>query len=37
MPRPATEWPALHQYAERMKARPSWKKLYALEGLSEWS
>jgi hypothetical protein len=37
MPRPATEWPALQQYAARMKARPSWKKLYALEGLSEWS
>jgi len=26
MPRPATEWPALQQYAERMKARPSWKR-----------
>ena len=37
MPRPATEWPALQQYAGRMKARPSWKKLYALEGLGEWN
>jgi glutathione S-transferase len=37
MPRPATEWPALQQYAVHMKARPSWKKLYALEGLSEWA
>jgi glutathione S-transferase len=37
MPRPATEWTALHQYAARMKARPTWKKLYALEGLSEWT
>ncbi len=37
MPRPATDWPALEQYAARMKARPSWKKLYALEGLNEWS
>src|SRR5579862_60712 len=31
MPRPATEWRALHQYAVRMKARPSWKKVCALE------
>lgn len=37
MPRPATEWTAPQQYAARMKARPSWKKLYALEGLSEWT
>ncbi|HTX05191.1 MAG TPA: glutathione S-transferase family protein [Steroidobacteraceae bacterium] len=37
MPRAATEWPALLQYAARMKARPSWKKLYVLEGLSEWA
>jgi glutathione S-transferase len=37
MPRPATEWPALRQYAARMKDRPSWKQLYALEGLSDWS
>ena len=37
MPRPATEGTALHQYAARLKARPSWQKLYALEGLTEWS
>jgi glutathione S-transferase len=37
MPRPATEWTALDQFAARLKARPSWKKLYALEGLSEWA
>ena len=37
MPKPATEWPALQQYAVRMKARPSWKQLYALEGLSDWT
>lgn len=35
MPRPATDWPALQQYTARLKARPSWQKLYALEGLSE--
>jgi glutathione S-transferase len=37
MPKPVTEWEALNQYATRMKARPSWKQLYALEGLSEWA
>ena len=37
MPKPATEWPALQQYAVRMKARPSWKQLCALEGLSDWT
>jgi glutathione S-transferase len=36
MPKPATEWPALQSYAVRMKDRPSWKQLYALEGLSDW-
>jgi glutathione S-transferase len=36
MPKPATEWPALQSYTVRMKARPSWKQLYALEGLSDW-
>jgi glutathione S-transferase len=37
MPRPATEWPALRAFAARMKARPSWKRLYELEGLTEWA
>jgi glutathione S-transferase len=37
MPKPVTEWPALRQYAARMKARPSWKQLYALEGLTDWT
>jgi glutathione S-transferase len=36
MPRPATEWPALRRHADLVRARPSWKKLYELEGLSEW-
>nr|WP_275578247.1 glutathione S-transferase C-terminal domain-containing protein [Dyella mobilis] len=36
MPRPATEWPALKQLADRVRARPSWKRLYELEDLSEW-
>jgi glutathione S-transferase len=37
MPKPATEWPALRQYAARMKDRPSFKQLYALEGLLDWT
>ncbi len=37
MPKPVTEWAALQQYAARMKARPSWKQLCALEGLGDWT
>jgi glutathione S-transferase len=37
MPKPATEWPALRQYAARMQDRPSWKQLCALEGMSDWT
>jgi glutathione S-transferase len=36
MPHPATEWPALMKLAELVRARTSWKKLYELEGLTEW-
>jgi glutathione S-transferase len=37
MPKPATAWPALNEFAARMKARPSWKRLYELERLTEWA
>ncbi|WAS91573.1 glutathione S-transferase family protein [Nannocystis punicea] len=37
MPRPATEWPHLAALARRVKARPSWRRLYAIEGLTEWT
>lgn len=37
MPRPATQWPHLAKLAERMKARPSFKRLYEIEQLSEWA
>jgi len=37
MPRPATEWPAIREYVGRMKARPSFRTLYAREGLTEWA
>lgn len=36
MPRPATEWPALKVYADRLRTRPSWQRLYEVEGLTEW-
>lgn len=37
MPKPATEWPHLFALAKRMKARPSFARLYAEEGLEEWA
>ena len=37
MPRPATEWPAIRGYVQRMKARPTFAALYAREGLTEWA
>jgi glutathione S-transferase len=37
MPKPATAWPNLATLAQRMKARPSFKKLYEIEQLSEWA
>ena len=37
MPKPATEWPSLATLAKRMKARPSFKKLYEIEQLTEWA
>lgn len=36
MPLPATDWPALKELADRVRARPSWKRLYAIEGLTDW-
>ena len=36
MPRPATQWPALRQLADLVRARPSWQRLYEVEGLTEW-
>jgi glutathione S-transferase len=37
MPRPAHSWPALLRLATLMKARPSFRELYAREGLTEWA
>jgi len=36
MPRPATEWPALNALARQVRQRPSWKRMYELEELTEW-
>jgi glutathione S-transferase len=37
MPRPVDQWPVLHDYAQRMKAMPSWAELYRREGLTQWA
>jgi glutathione S-transferase len=36
MPKPATEWPALHKLAELLRARPSWQQVNQVEELSGW-
>lgn len=36
MPRTALEWPGLRRLADLVRARPSWRRLYELEGLTEW-
>ncbi len=36
LPRQATDWPALRGLADRMRARPSFKRLYQIEELTEW-
>jgi glutathione S-transferase len=36
MPRPATEWPAMKRLADLVRARPSWARMYEIEGLTEW-
>lgn len=37
MPRSAIEWPHLAALAARLKARPSFARLYEREGLTEWA
>lgn len=36
LPRQATDWPALRALADRMRARPSFKRLCEIEELTEW-
>ena len=37
MPREALHWPHLAALAQRVRERASWKKLYEIEGLTEWA
>ena len=37
MPKPVTAWPALKCLADLLRARPSWKRMYEIEGLTEWA
>ena len=37
MPKTALDYPHLTQLADLLRARPSWKALYAAEGLEEWA
>lgn len=37
MPRPATDWPRLAVLAARLKSRPSWRQVCAIEGLHDWA
>ena len=36
MPRPATRWPGLAAYAQRLTQRPAWLELNRREALSDW-
>jgi len=37
MPLPALEWASLKELANLVRARPSWSRLYEIEGLTEWN
>ena len=37
MPRPSDTWPVLKAFADRMKARPAFREVYAREGLTDWT
>jgi glutathione S-transferase len=37
MPKPATSWPRVNAYVQRMRARPSFIELYRREKLTEWA
>lgn len=37
MPKTALDYPHLAKLADLLRARPSWKALYAAEGLEEWA
>jgi glutathione S-transferase len=37
MPKPATDWPVLARYVQRMRAMPSFKTVQSREGLTDWA
>jgi glutathione S-transferase len=37
MPRTALDWPHCRALAERVRARAAWKRMYEVEGLTEWA
>jgi glutathione S-transferase len=37
MPRPSDAWPALTAHARRMKSLPSFREVYAREGIRDWT
>lgn len=37
MPRPTDGWPALAAHAQRMKSLPSFREVYAREGIVDWT
>ena len=37
MPRPSDDWSALRDHAQHMKALPSFRDVYAREGLTDWT
>ena len=36
MPRPATHWPHVAAYIQRMRARPALREVHAREGVTDW-
>lgn len=36
MPRPATEWPNLKRYLDRIRQRPALREVHVREGLADW-
>lgn len=36
LPRPATDWPHLEAYVDRMRGRPGLREVHAREGLTDW-
>ena len=37
MPKPATEWPRIAKFVSKVKSRAAWKRVYKIDGLTEWA